>query len=75
MAGASKELEKEGKVETPEIKVKEKKEEGYVFKSLVPNLYLYKLDIRFRKGEYKTQDVKEAEALREIKNIEEVTEK
>lgn len=72
MAGASKEL---GKVETPEIEVKLKREEGYVFKSSIPNLYLYKLNIRFRKGEYKTQDVKEAEALRKIKNIEEVTEK
>lgn len=72
MAGASKEL---GKVETPEIEAKLKREEGYVFKSSIPNLYLYKLNIRFRKGEYKTQDVKEAEALRKIKNIEEVIEK
>lgn len=65
--------EVENKIE--ENPPKEDKKEGFVFKSSIPELHLHVLKIRFRKGEYVTKDKKEAEALRKIKGIKEVTQK
>lgn len=65
--------ENENKIE--ENQPKEDKKEGFIFKSKLPNLYLYSLKIRFIKGEYATTDEKEAKNLRKIKGIEEVTQK
>lgn len=70
------ELEKkEDENKTEETPPKEEKKEGFVFKTSIPELHLHVLKIRFRKGEYVTKDKKEAEALRKIKGIKEVTQK
>lgn len=75
MAGASQELLNKEKETIEERETKQEKKEGYIFKSKIPNLYLFASNIRFRKGEYITKDKKEAEILRKMKNIEEVTQK
>ena len=71
MSNVLEELKEKSKEETKEEVIEEKRE-GFIFKSKVPNLYLYVMDIRFRKGEYVTTDEKEAKALRKIAGIEEV---
>lgn len=70
------ELDKnQNEIKIEETPPKEEKKEGFVFKSSIPELHLHVLKIRFRKGEYVTKDKKEAEALRKIKGIKEVTQK
>lgn len=72
---ALEEIKKNDKEEVKEEVVETVKKEGFVFKSKIPNLYIYSLKIRFIKGEYVTKDKKEAEDLRKIKGVEEVTQK
>lgn len=68
-------IKKEDENKIEETPPKEEKKEGFVFKSSIPELYLYGSKVRFRRGEYVTKDKKEAEALRKIKGIKEVTQK
>lgn len=72
--GALEELKTQKEI-TKEVETvtENKKRNTYIFKSKIPNLYIYPLKIKFIKGEYITKDKKEIEALRKMKDIEEVT--
>lgn len=72
---ALEEIKNKDKEEEKKEEVEIMEKEGFVFKSSIPNLYLYTLNIRFRKGEYVTTDEKEAKVLRKMKGIEEVKQK